>query len=151
MNLPSKQHHDYFEAIIQLRDGSEEMEDFSREELRKAKVNISKTVQVKNGVDLYVADARVAKLLGRKLQSKYGGHFLVTASLFSRKDGRNIYRVTVLFRQAGFKKGDTVSYKGDTYLVLLMDKKITLRNLANGQRRMLRYSEIESIKKIVFV
>ena len=142
-------HPSYFEAIVQLRDVSQEVVTFVEEELQRTNVKISKVKEMKNGLDYYLTDNNQAKALGRSLQERFGGDFKMTSSLFGRKDGKEIYRVTILFREAPFRKGDLVEYQGESYNVKMMGRDIMLQNKKTGEKVHVKYKEMGQIKKIL--
>jgi NMD protein affecting ribosome stability and mRNA decay len=116
----------YYEAVLQLRDLSEEVLAFAEKQIIKNRIPIAKKVKLKNGYDYFLADNQFTKALGKKLQQHFGGHQEVTASLHTKKDGKDLYRVTVLFRGIPFQKGDEVIFKGDPYIVKAMGKDLLL-------------------------
>lgn len=141
---PEDRHQDYFEAILQLRDVPIEVTNFAKEEILKSKVHLAKTMHEKNGLDFYLADNKFAKRLGQQLQQRFGGIYNVSPSLFSRKDGRNIYRLTVLFRGMPYKKGDAVLFKGERYIVQRIGDVIVL----GGQKKVqVKYKDLDYLKK----
>ena len=140
-------HPSYFEAIVQLRDVSQEVVTFVEKELQRTNVKISKVKEMKNGLDYYLTDNNQAKALGRSLQERFGGDFKMTSSLFGRKDGKEIYRVTILFREAPFRKGDLVEYQGESYNVKMMGRDIMLQNKKTGEKVHVKYKEMGQIKK----
>ncbi|MBT3866045.1 hypothetical protein HOF78_03015 [Candidatus Woesearchaeota archaeon] len=99
---PGDKHEQYYEAKIQLRPFDESLIRFVIDQIdNSGRVRISKTAQIKTGVDIYVSSRRFATSLGKKLKMKFkGGKLVVTKTLFSRnrQASKNIYRVTVLFR-----------------------------------------------------
>jgi len=139
-------HPNYFEAILQLRDCTEEVFNFVEDEIAVTKLKIAKVAKVKTGLDYYLADTALTKALGKKLQTKFGGDYQVTASIFGRKDGKEIFRTTILFRQAHFKKKDIVEYKGEPYLVVYMGKDIMLQHQKTGKKVHLKYKDMNQIK-----
>ncbi len=139
-------HHLYYEAVLQLREVSSAVLDAVKKELHQRGIGIAYFKEVKNGYDYYLADSKATTALGKNLQQRFGGDLVVTATLFSRKDGKNIYRMTILFRQAGFKKGDAVRYRGEHYQVQAVGKHIILRQ--EGKKNiMLRSREIKAVRK----
>ncbi|HTT72687.1 MAG TPA: 60S ribosomal export protein NMD3 [Thermoplasmata archaeon] len=50
------------------------------------------------GWDVYFTDTVAARSVARLVQQRFGGAFKQSASLFGRKDGRDVYRVTYLVR-----------------------------------------------------
>lgn len=139
-------HLGYFEAILQLRNVSSTMLDFVYAEIDRGKIHIAKEVESKNGLDIYLADDDFTKALGKKLQEQFGGEYKVTATLYSQKDGRDIYRLTVLFRAIPFQKGDTVEYKGIKYEVKILGKDIMLQAEKTGKKAHVKYREMQQIK-----
>lgn len=142
----SDKHPGYFEAVLQLRDCKEEVISFVRREIKQERVGVARVVKVKGGVDYFLAEKDFAKKTGRKLREKFGGDLKTTASLWGRKEGREVFRLTVLFRGIGFKKGDTVVYAGEDYEVKSMGKDILLQNVKTGKKVHLKYKEMERIK-----
>jgi nonsense-mediated mRNA decay protein 3 len=139
-------HPSYYEAVLQLREVSKKIHDFAFTEIHRAKIPITKTKKLKTGIDYYLADSNFAKALGKKLQQLYGGKVLTTASLFGVRKGKRVYRVTVLFRGVPFKKGQKVTYGGDTYSVKLMGKDILLQEVKTGKKVHVDYKEMRKIK-----
>ena len=137
----------YFEAILQLRDISQAVIDFAENELRENRIPVPKVEKVKNGWDYYIADSNFTKGLGKKLQQQFGGEQLVTSSLYGQKDGKEIYRVTILFREASFEKDDVVEYRGEEYEVKTMGKEIILQAVNGGKKLHVKYREMGKIKK----
>lgn len=141
-------HSDYFEAVLQLRDVSERAVTFVEDEIFRNEVHVAKKKKVKNGWDYYLADNDFTRALGKKLQQQFGGENTVTASLFGQKDGKEIYRLTVLFRGISFKKEDPVKYGGEEYKVKILGKDILLQNVKTGKKVHVKYKERDQIKNL---
>ncbi len=141
-------HSEYYEAILQLRDVSEEVLDFVNKEIEKKKIFVAKVKEVTNGHDYYLGNGNLTKNLGKKLQEKYGGEFTVTATLFTRKEGRPVYRLTVLFRAMPFKKGDQVEYHDEMYNVIMSGKKVMLQQVKTGKKVQVWHQDMGKVKKI---
>lgn len=140
-------HPSYYEAILQLRDASPEAKTFAEREIRQSGIPVAKIAKVKNGYDYYLADSKFAKALGKKLWQQFGGERIVTASLVTQKDGRDIYRLTVLFRGAAFRKGDIVSYQGEEHIIRGMGRDILLQSTKTGRKAHLKFREMSRIRK----
>jgi len=138
---------EYYEAILQLRDVSEEIVKLAYAEIARAKIHIAKSAEFNTGVDIYLADGPFTKNLAKSLQQKYGGKYQVTASLFSTHDGKEVYRITVLFRGLSFNRNDIVEYKGEDYKIQALGKEIVLNHLKTGKKKHLKYAEMEKVKK----
>lgn len=141
-------HPQYYEAILQLRDLTSNVVEFVDQEIARAAIPVAKFKKVTNGYDYYLADNSFTKALGRKLQQQFGGELVLSSSLFGQKDGKEIYRGTVLFRQASFGKGDMVEYRGEEYQVIVLGKEIIVQQRTSGKRIHLKYREMGKIKKV---
>jgi NMD protein affecting ribosome stability and mRNA decay len=138
----------YFEAILQLREVSEKVVDYVLSEVHRVKLPVTKTTKVKNGWDYYMADNQFTKSLGKRLQQKFGGQLMMTASLHTKIKGKDVYRVTVLFRGIHFKKNDKIKYHGEDYDVLSVGKDIMLKDLKTGKKIHVKYDQVKKIKLI---
>ena len=140
-------HSEYYEAILQLRDVADEVVDFVDDEINKKNIFLAKVKKVTNGYDYYLGNSNLTKNLGKTLQEKFGGEFTVTATLFTRKEGRPVYRLTVLFRAVPFSKGDEVEYQGEKYKVLMSGKKVMLQHAKTGKKMQLWHKDMGKVKK----
>jgi NMD protein affecting ribosome stability and mRNA decay len=146
-NLEGK-HGSYFEAVLQLRDVSQEVVDFAESEIDRLKMNVPKVIIIKNGVDYLLTDNTLTRRIGRNLQAKFGGKTEETSSLWGMKKDREVYRVTVLFRGVPFKKNDLVIYQGEEYKVKILSKDIFLQNTKTGKKVHVKYKDMKEIKKV---
>jgi nonsense-mediated mRNA decay protein 3 len=156
----------YYEAIIQLRSTGRKP---SREEIERSKI-IAETVagkktafilrceEMKDGVDIYVSSIKGAQSIAREITNELGGKISSTSKLVGRKDGRNVYRVTLSLRLPEFGKGDIVSIDKDVILLEKIDKKFGSGiNLRTGRRwrgsihEAKKEGSIEDAKKAVVV
>jgi len=99
-SLTESKRAEYFEGVLQLRDCEQEVIDFAEKEIDRLKLTIAKTVEFKNGKDYFLPDNNLTKRIGKKLQSKYGGEYLVTATLHTKKQ---IPRHLLTLRQKFYK------------------------------------------------
>tara|TARA_Y100000310_G_C20234143_1_gene601637 strand:+ start:149 stop:604 length:456 start_codon:yes stop_codon:yes gene_type:complete len=140
-------HDKYFEAILQLRDVGQEVIDYVDSEFVAAKMPITDFSKVRGGYDYKVADNNFTRALGKRLRSKFGGEIKESASLHTKISGKDAYRVTVMFRQSGFAKGDLVLFGGQKYEVISMYKEIVLRGVGHPEKLRLKYDKMKNIKK----
>ena len=111
-------HSQYFEGVLQLRNLKNEAIEYVRFLIKENKVTIAKEINEKSGIDLYLSSKKFLHQLAKRLKSEFReGELKVNPKLFSEKDGKYIYRLTVLFRMPEFKKGDVLRYKGKVFRV----------------------------------
>jgi NMD protein affecting ribosome stability and mRNA decay len=141
-------HGSYFEAVLQLRDVSQEVVDFAEDEIGRLKMHVADVITLKNGYDYKLSDNTLARRIGKNLQTKFGGKIEETSSLWGVKKDREVYRVTVLFRGVPFKKGDLVIYQGEEYKVKILGKDMMLQNTKNGKKVHVKYKDMREVKII---
>ena len=91
----------YFEAILQLRPADDKMLNYNFQEIEnRENVFISKRLDLKTGIDLYITSYRFAVSLARNMKRKFGGTIKISKQLYSqhRLTSKLIYRVTVLYK-----------------------------------------------------
>src|SRR3989338_7537975 len=131
----------YYEAVLQLRDVADEVVRFVKDEVVRTGLNITKSAKVRNGYDFFCSDKDLTKALGKRLQETFGGMFLTTASLYTQKDGKDVYRITILFRGLPFTKGSSVMYKGDAWKIAILGKEIYLQG-QGGKKMRVKYKDM---------
>ena len=144
----SDKHPLYFEAVLQLRDLSSAALDFVHQELNRAQMKIIKRVKYPNGVDYYLTDQKFTRKLGKLLLQQFGGKFLVTSSLHTKKEGKDVYRFTILFRGILFKKGDKIMYKGEAHEVKALSKDILLQRVFDKKKVHLKWKDTPGLRKV---
>lgn len=137
-------HPGYFEGTVQLRNVSSKVISFARRFVEKHDAYIAKEVHHKNGVDLLVSSQKVMQKLGKELQFVFGGQLTITRKLFSKNKvtSKNIYRLTVLFRQRSVKKGQVITVKGEKFKVVLVGNKVGAKNVETGKSVSFRYDQL---------
>jgi len=145
----SRQAGDYYEAILQLRiDGLD---------LKKAEVELAieidivfKTLDehagtaenafltkyspVKGGMDFYLGSLALARILANKFRSRFGAVINESPSLVGMKDGKDLYRSSILVRFPSIREGDVVALDRTVHVVESGDGKIlVLKNVRNGK------------------
>ena len=140
MNLPRP---NYYQGILQLRDVNEDVVDFVYTQVKKRNdVAISKTVKLPNGFDFYMTSQKFLRALGKKLKESFGGEMKMSARLHTKKNGKDLYRVNVLFRLLKHKAGDVVVVRGDEVRILNIGKKIFGREMKTGRKIFIRYNDM---------
>jgi nonsense-mediated mRNA decay protein 3 len=131
----SKKMGSYYEAVLQVRtsgldrDGESdgEIESFVRsrtDALRKDSraVFISKMGRVRGGMDFYFSTAKAARAIARELQETRCAEYKESSSLWGKRGGEEVSRMTYLVRLPGFGPGDVVEHGSRDYLVRSMSK-----------------------------
>jgi NMD protein affecting ribosome stability and mRNA decay len=128
---------DYFEGVLQLRNVTDEVADWVHDEIvREGKAKIAKAKEVAGGLDVYLSDQHYMQALGRKIQARFGGILKITSRLHTRDSltSRDVHRVTVLFKQLPFVKGDIIKYLGEQWKVMGAGNQIPLQNVESGKK-----------------
>jgi len=142
---PKLRHESYFEATIQLRNVTKEVIDYVIKEIDDNGVVISREVEIENGMDFNVDNKTFARQLGKQLQNKFSGAVKMSASVFSRDkmSSKEIFRVTMLFKQFPLKIGEEFSYKGKQYKISALGYKLVAEDIESKKKRTLAFSELE--------
>ena len=111
-------HSQYFEGVLQLRNVDRDILKYVRFLAKENRVSIAKEVEEKEGIDMYLSSRKFLHQLAKTLKNEFPeGELKVSPRLFSEKDGRYIYRLTVLFRMLRFKKGDVIRYRDNVFRI----------------------------------
>ena len=98
-NTCKKRNTQYYEAILQIRPKSGEMLKFIKENIKfKKNVFITKEESLKFGYNIYLTSQAYAKNLASLLKKKFDVEIKITYTLFGRKEGKDVYRSTILIR-----------------------------------------------------
>ncbi|MEA3514215.1 MAG: NMD3-related protein [Nanoarchaeota archaeon] len=99
---PINKHEKYYEAIIQLRNPSDELINFINNQLRKnPDAFISTIIPLKDGFDIYISSQRFARNLGNKMKKAFKTSELKISRKIvtrNRQTSRDVYRATVFFK-----------------------------------------------------
>lgn len=143
-------HAKYYEGIMQLRDCEVEVVAWVRQRTRKDdRALITKEKKVRGGIDLYFSSQKYLRTIGKKLSETFAGEYKTTRTLHTRsKMGRELYRVTVLFRQYPFKKGDTLEYCEEKFEVLSFGNQVYVKNLGTGKKSHIKLDVLRTARKL---
>lgn len=126
-----------YQGVLQLRNPTKELVDWvvsTTEKDGKATITFSRPVP--GGIDLYYDNQRYLRVLGQKLDKQWPGELKMTRKLFTEDlhTGKKIYRVTVMFRLTGIKKGLKFKSDGEEYEISDTGKFITVKNTKTGKK-----------------
>src|SRR3989344_5948602 len=110
----------YFQGILQLRDVNDEILSFVYNQIKKrSDVAVTRTVKFPNGVDLYITSQKFIRILGKKLKESFGGELKTSSKLHTKnRQGKDLYRVNVLYKPSKYRRGDIISVRGDRVKLL---------------------------------
>jgi nonsense-mediated mRNA decay protein 3 len=151
----------YFEATVQVRgSSSRQISDGEAEKCRNLALSMADSGyrsgdqlsfiqdirEVKGGVDIILGSTQLGRRLARAITERFGGRLQESSKLVGRRDGRDIYRTTILVRFPRLKKGDIVSFQGSVFEVTGFDGRRTLvASLGNIRRSSLTEEDVEHI------
>ncbi|MEE8359151.1 MAG: NMD3-related protein [Candidatus Hydrothermarchaeales archaeon] len=151
----------YYEAILQIRGAGllseEEVEKLSdavtslmESYSGKKRAFISNFKRVKGGADFYIGSAKIARKISHVLKRKYGGELLESAKLVGKtRDGRNEYRITIVFRLPKFKVNDIIEANNRIIQILNLGKnKLTGFNLKTRSKTSFPLAKIKDARII---
>lgn len=134
----------YFQGILQLRNCSEEIISFARQKVeRENGVWIAKEKDVRGGIDFYISSNNFLRRLGRILKEKFKGVVKETSTLHTEdRQGKKLYRGTVLFRIPEFSVRDIGIFKGDEVKIMSLGNKVALKNMKTGKKKTYKFDEV---------
>ena len=130
-------HSNYYEAILQIRPASKEVERFLEKKFETTtRARMTHKKKIKTGSDYYITSWKFAVSLGNELRKKFGGFVTISKKIYgkSKKKGKVVYRCTVLYRRLAFRKGDVISFDRKVYKITSTNKIITGMNLQTGKK-----------------
>jgi len=143
----------YYEGILQLRNRKSRgfdavLDDVLGQADSARGATIVKTVEQKDGIDVYLTSKKLLMAIGKRLYERYGGTLKKSRSLFSRshETSKNVYRVSVMFRLPDYSKGDIVMiHKKPVLLSSIKKNTVVGRDLAANKRFSADAKHIERI------
>jgi len=144
----------YFEGILQIRKkGYSSYDEAVEFAFNQVDANpdcfISRVIELKEGVDLYMSSHKLIAQVARKMQSAFGGELVFSKKLFSKVKDKELYRITVLVRLPHFSKGEVIEHEGKPlYVKSIIADLVNTVNLETGGSTKLKYNQdIEVIGK----
>lgn len=103
---------------------------------------VAKEERAHGGVDYYLSSNGLAKTLSKEIQAALGGAVTVSPKLHTRREGRDLYRVTYLVRLPEYAVGDVVAVEEKLYQITGMGGNVTAAGLHDGARRSFRPADL---------
>ena len=137
-------HPGYFQGILQLRNPTKELKAFIDNEIKKEGVYVAKKVKTKDGVNMWVSSNKFLLKMSRQLKIKFSGDMKLSRKIYSRDrmTQKDIWRMTLLFKQYPFKKGETVKIRGEEYKINSLGTKVQTTHVKSGKKKLFNYEEI---------
>lgn len=148
----------YYEATVQLRGTAGPPGPAELDEGRKIAEDVTKscfergdrlsfiqeTKAVKGGIDLVVGSTQQGRAIARAIHDRFGGSTLESFKLAGTRDGRNVYRTSILVRLPRLKAGDLIRGRGRFLEVRGFEgKRTACRSLRDGATVYLSEEEAE--------
>lgn len=151
----SKQQGKYYEAILQVRGPGRSLPEHTQRDIQRLvkdrvatmrrnsrDIFVSKVEEVKGGLDFFFGTIPAARTVAKELQDSFCAEFKESSSLWGRRDGKDIYRMTFLVRLPGFSEGDVIVIDGRDYYVSGMSRGVVHGvDLLTGEERPLKVRE----------
>jgi len=134
---------EYFEGVLQLRNASPELIKFVKDDLhhhKKEGVHITKETSNGGDMDLILTSAKYLRRLGKLLAQRFNGELTEAARLFSndKYTGKDIYRISVLFKMRKHKIGDIVEHRGRKIKIKTLGKHVSGIDVETGKTVMVK-------------
>jgi len=145
-----EKHSEYFEGILQIRHGNQELIDWILKKVQEdGKAKVTKAKKVRNGVDLYVTDQHYLQSLGKKIKQNFIGIYKVSTRLHTtdKMTSKLLYRISVLFKPLNVKRGEIIKIEGEEAEILGVDKRARIRLLRTGQKKEISLDKLEKAIK----
>lgn len=153
----------YYEAIVQVRGstGAPSPEELAESQKIAEAVTetcflkgdrlsfIQETKEVKGGIDLVVGSTAQGRSIARSIQERFGGSLQESYKLVGMRDGKNVYRTSILARLPRLKAGDLIRARGTYFEVRGFEgKRTACTSLRNGATVYLSPEDSEDVRVI---
>lgn len=155
----------YYESTLQIRSRDRKLTERDVDEVldrvqsmveemaaENREVFISKLDRVvggAGGADVYLSSNAAGKVISRELANQYGAEVKDTAKLLTKREGKDVYRVTHLVRLPAYRYGDVVMFRKRMYLVgATRTTNAKLTDMKNGESMMYSHMDLQDAKVI---
>jgi len=102
-----------------------------------------------NAPGCYQMHNAAGKVISRELANQYGAEVKDTAKLLTKREGKDVYRVTHLVRLPAYRYGDVVMFRKRMYLVgATRTTNAKLTDMKNGESMMYSHTDLQDAKVI---
>jgi len=149
----------YFEGILQVRNASNEVLDFIKNDLAKNRskgFHINKETYIDDtglNVDYFYTNKGYMRIVAEKLKNHFGAVLKQNAQLFSInwETSKNIYRLNILVELPKYHKNDVIKIGTQLFKIVSMDEKIHVLNLENNSKTLIAHKDSYDVLKPVEV
>lgn len=146
----SKRGTQFFDSTIQLRNCTEEILAFARNEVKKQQkkgIFITKEVPIDKysikDIDMFLTNQTYAKTLAEKIKKNFGGTIKKNAKHFSLnwQTTKTLYRLNILLQLPSYKKNDVIKEDNHLYKIISIGDKIRVEDLRTKHKTSLPNKE----------
>jgi len=156
---PLLPHGAYFEGVLQLRNSTPELVQWVQTQTAKDKKSLitkelkirGNAANIKGGVDLYFSNQHYLQALGKKMREKFFGEYKLSYTLHTRSHitSKDLYRITILFRQAFHKRGERVYIDNEEHEIIQIGRRIITRKIVSGKKQHWTVEEFEATQRVL--
>jgi nonsense-mediated mRNA decay protein 3 len=111
-------------------------------------VFISKEESLHGGGDFYLSSKGAAKTISKLLRSTFGGEITTSSTLAGRKDGKDFYRMTYLFRFPAYQAGSILKIAEKLFQGVSVGPPTFVADLSTLQERSVPAGELKAARKV---
>jgi len=140
----------YYEGILQIRNPKQEAIDYIHRDIAynaDQKVKITKMVEHKNGIDIYLTSQKYAQAIAKRLHNEFGGSITLSSRVHTRdtKKNKDLKRISILYVIPEFSKNDVVEIKSRAIKITGIHKMVTGIDIESGKRVAYEYKNIKPV------
>lgn len=148
----------YFVGTVQVRAEGREVTKEERRRVRElasradargaSEEFVSRIEEVRGGLDVLTSTNPLAKRLAKELAKEFQGTVGSSATLHTKREGRDAYRATYVVRLPGFQEGDVLVWRRVKYRVLALGPNVRLEEVETGKRLNVRAASLRGARVV---
>lgn len=152
----SKRHGGFFVGTVQVRADGRPLTGEEARQVREIAERadsggsrdefVSRIEEQHGGLDVLVSTNALAKRLGREIARELGGTVKSSATLHTKREGKDLYRATHAVRLAAFREGDVILWRRARYRVVAAGDPVQLEHAETGERLRVRRRDLRRAK-----